>query len=405
MGRGRVGQLSPTLSGPVTPQLCVRCDNARVIYLDHAATAPPDPRVVEAMLPHLTERFGNPSEPHALGRQARADLDAAREEIASLVGADPADVVLTGGGTEADNLAVLGRAQGTPGRMVVSAIEHPAVRRTAEVLARRGWEIAVAPVLPNGRLDLIELWDLVQTGDALVCVMGASNVTGVVQPIADIAAICAEHAVPLHVDHIQTAAGAELDLSDLPGRLTIALAAHKLGGPRGVGAVIGSGVQSLDPIVFGGGQEGGLRSGTEDVAGAVALAAALRIRQGAEAPAERSQRAALRDDLEARLGLPVVGAEVERLPGHALLLTGYRGDTVVRLFDERGIAISAGSACASGETLPDATLTAMDINDDAARSAIRITLGPTTTAADIDAVVAVWAELAPALQLAAEASA
>ena len=183
MGRGRVGQLSPAFPAAVTPQLIVRCDNTGVIYLDHAATAPPDPRVVEAMLPHLTERFCNPSEPHALGRQARADLDAAREEIASRVGANPADVVLTGGGTEADNLAVLGRAQGQPGRMVVSAIEHPAVRRTAEVLARRGWEIAVAQVLPNGRLDLIELWDLVQTGDALVCVMGASNVTGVVQPI------------------------------------------------------------------------------------------------------------------------------------------------------------------------------------------------------------------------------
>ena len=374
-------------------------------YLDHAATSPLRPEALDAMLPWLAGRHGNSTGVHAPSRAARRAVDEARDEVAELLGCRPGEVVFTSGGTEADNLAVLGRAQGTPGRMVVSAIEHPAVRRTAEVLARRGWEIAVAPVLPNGRLDLIELWDLVQTGDALVCVMGASNVTGVVQPIADIAAICAEHAVPLHVDDVQTAAGAELDLSDLPGRVTIALAAHKLGGPRGVGAVIGSGVQSLDPIVFGGGQESGLRPGTEDVAGAVALAAALRIRQGVEAPAERSQRAALRDDLEARLGLPVVGAEVERLPGHALLLTGYRGDTVVRLFDERGIAISAGSACASGETLPDATLTAMDIDDDAARSAIRITLGPTTTAADIDAVVAVWTELAPALHVAAEASA
>ncbi len=376
-----------------------------VIYLDHAATAPPDDRVVAAMLPHLTERFGNPSEPHAAGRRARADLDTARAEIAMWLGAEAEHVVLTSGGTEADNLAVLGRAQGLPGRMVVSAIEHPAVRRSVDALAGRGWEIVIAPVVPAGTLDLDALDQLVRAGDALVCVMGASNVTGVLQPILEIAGLCAERGVPLHVDQVQAASGSDVDLSLLPGSVTIAIAAHKLGGPRGVGALVGSGITELAPIVHGGGQEGGLRSGTEDVAGAVALATALRIRQDECAVKEREQRAALRDALEQRLGLSVAGAMAMRLPGHALLLTGYRGDTVVRLLDERGIAVSAGSACASGETAPDATLTAMGIDDDVARGAVRVSLGPTTTADEIDALVAAWYEFEPSLRVAAEAAA
>ena len=359
-----------------------------VIYLDHAATAPPDPAVVDAMRPYLEGRFGNPSEPHALGRQARADLDAARDEIAALLGAD--GVVLTGGGTEADNLAVLGRCQGAPGRIVVSAIEHPAVMRAAEHLAAHGWQVAIAPVLADGALDVLAFAELVRPGDALACVMAAGNVTGVVQPLAEAAAICAHVDVPLHVDAVQAAAGMDVSLRELPGTVTAAVAAHKLGGPRGVGALVGA-VDGLAPIAFGGGQEGGLRSGTENVAGAVALAAALRIRHGAEA--ERTRRAALRDDLERRLALPVAGATAPRLPGHALLLTGYRGDTVVRLLDERGIAVSAGSACASGDPTPDPVLGAMGIDAALARGAVRVSLGPTTTAADVDALVAAWAEI------------
>ena len=376
-----------------------------MIYLDHAATSPPDPAVVEAMLPHLTGRFGNPSEPHALGRQARADLDEARATIAASLGARADDVILTGGGTEADNIAVLGRCQGEPGRIVISAIEHPAVLRAADSLAARGWTIAVAPVLADGQLDVLAFGELVRPGDALACVMAASNVTGVVQPLAEVAAICAHSDVPLHIDAVQAASGMDVDLGGLPGEVTLAVAAHKLGGPRGVGALVGPGVGTLAPIIHGGGQERGLRSGTENVAGAVALAAALRIRQGDAAPAERERRAALRNDLERRLALPVAGGAAPRLPGHALLLTGYRGDTVVRLLDERGIAVSAGSACASGDPQPDPVLGAMSIAPAFARGAVRVTLGPTTTAGEIDALVAAWAEIEEGLSAAREASA
>lgn len=375
-----------------------------MIYLDHAATAPPDPRVVAAMQPHLTERFGNPSEPHALGRQARADLDAARAGIAAALGVRAGDVVLTGGGTEADNLAVLGRCQGEPGRIVVSAIEHPAVMRAAEHLAARGWTVAIAPVLADGRLDVLAFGELVRPGDAVACVMAASNVTGVVQPLAEAAAICAHADVPLHVDAVQAAAGMDVDVAALPGAVTAAVAAHKLGGPRGVGALVGPGVATLRPIAFGGGQEGGLRSGTQNVAGAVGLAAALAIRQGADAPAERERRAALRDDLERRLALPVAGAAAPRLPGHALLLTGARGDTVVRLLDERGIAVSAGSACASGDPQPDPVLEAMGVDPAFARGAVRVTLGPETVAADVAALVAAWSEIEDGLTAAREAA-
>ena len=376
-----------------------------MIYLDHAATSPPDPTVITKMLPFLTGRFGNPSEPHALGRQARADLDEARAGIAAALGAEPADVILTGGGTEADNFAVLGRCQGAPGRIVISALEHPAVTRAAEHLAAHGWTVAIAPVLADGQLDVMAFGELVRPGDALACVMAASNVTGVIQPLAEAAAICAHNDVPLHIDAVQAAAGMDLDVGLLPGDVTLAVAAHKLGGPRGVGAVVGPGVRTLEPISHGGGQERGLRSGTENLAGAVALAEALRIRQGEEAPAERERRAALRDDLEQRLALPVAGGAAQRLPGHALLLTSYRGDTVVRLLDERDIAVSAGSACASGDPQPDPVLGAMGIDQTFARGAVRVTLGPTTTPGEIDALVAARAEIEQGLDAAREASA
>jgi cysteine sulfinate desulfinase/cysteine desulfurase-like protein len=180
---------------------------------------------------------------------------------------------------------------------------------------------------------------------------------------------------------------------------------HKLYAPKGIGLLYVREGAPFTPLLAGGGQEGSLRSGTENLAGAVALAEALRIRQGEDAPAERERRATLRDDLEQRLALPVAGGAAQRLPGHALLLTAYRGDTVVRLLDERDIAVSAGSACASGDPQPDPVLGAMGIDQAFARGAVRVTLGPTTTPEEIDALVAAWAEIEQGLDAAREASA
>jgi cysteine desulfurase len=216
--------------------------------------------------------------------------------------------------------------------------------------------------------------------------MAANNVTGAVQPVSDVADLCAERGVPLHVDAVQAAAGC--DVRALPGDSTIAIAAHKLGGPKGVGVLAGPGVASLPAVVRGGGQERGLRPGTENVAGAAALAAALAERQGRGAVAERDARAALRDRLEREAGLPVASAGAPRLPGHALLLAGVRGDLVVHQLDGEGICVAAGSACAAGSAEPSYVLAAMGIDPATARGAVRVTLGPESVAAEVDAFLA-----------------
>jgi cysteine desulfurase len=372
------------------------CEAAAVIYLDHAATTPISDVAWRAMEPYLREHFGNPSEPHAAGRAARAGLDAARASVAATLGCAETEVVFTGGGSEADNLAILGRLAGG-GRVVASAIEHPAVR---EPLRAYGGEVAWAPVGADGVVDLDALRQLVRPGDALCCVMAANNVTGVLQPVAEIAALCAEREVPLHVDAVQAASGAEVRA--LPGRTTLALAAHKLGGPKGVGALVGPGVADLAVVLRGGGQEHGLRPGTENVAGAVALAAVLARRQAPGAGTERRARAALRDRLERAAAVPVAAAGAPRLPGHALLLADVRGDLVVHQLDGDGICVAAGSACAAGSTEPSHVLEAMGIDAATARGAVRVTLGPETTADDVDAFLAAFGRIRHGLRRAAE---
>jgi cysteine desulfurase len=356
-----------------------------VIYLDHAATTPLSPAAWRAMEPYLKQHFGNPSEPHAAGRAARAGLDAARESVAATLGCAFGEVVFTGGGSEADNLAVLGRTA-AGGRVVASAIEHPAVREP--LLAHRG-EVAWAPVTPDGVVDLAALAELVRPGDALCCVMAANNVTGAIQPVDDVAALCAARGVPLHVDAVQAAGGC--DVRALPGASTVAIAAHKLGGPKGIGVLAGPGVAGLPAVVRGGGQERGLRPGTENVAGAVALAVALAERQGPGAEEERAARAALRDRLEREVALPVAAAGAPRLPGHALLLAGVRGDLVVHQLDGDGICVAAGSACAAGSSAPSYVLAAMGIDAATARGAVRVTLGPESVAVEVDAFLRAFA--------------
>jgi len=360
-----------------------------LIYLDHAATTPLHPTVLDAMLPFLTGTFGNASEPHAAGRAARAGLEGARRTVAAALGVAPDEVRFGAGGSEADNLAVLGRAaalDGRPGRIVASAIEHPAVREPLRALETAGWEIAWVAPDGEGQVPPDGLAAAVRPGDALCALIWANNITGVVQPVEAAAALCAERGVPLHLDAVQTPGGAAIDVGALPGEVTVAIAAHKIGGPKGVGAIVGRGVSTLAPVLRGGGQERGLRPGTENVAGAVGLATALARRQGAAS--EWEARAALRDRLVADTGLPCVGAGAPRLPGHALLLAGVRGDALVAVLDDAGICVAAGSACASGDSAPSHVLVAMGLDADTARTALRVTLGPETTAGDVDALVA-----------------
>jgi cysteine desulfurase len=357
------------------------------VYLDNAATTPLCAEARAAMEPYLTERFGNASEPHGFGRAARSALERSRLRIGELLGADPGQVVFTSGGSEADNQAVFGLAGSPPGRQVVSAIEHPAVREPVRELERRGFEVVWAPVDGEGTVAADEFERLLQPGDRLAAVMWANNVTGVVQPVERLAAAAAERGVPFHTDAVQAAASLPVSLS-ASGAESVALSGHKLGGPKGVGCLLVRTPADLPPLVWGGGQEHGLRSGTENVAGVVGFAAALEATRAAA-----DARAALRNRLEQALGdhITVVSAGAARLPGHLLaLVPDIRADLLVLALDREGYAVAAGSACAAGDAEPSHVLIAQGMSAKDSRSVVRVSLGLQTTAAEVDAFAAAF---------------
>jgi cysteine desulfurase len=349
-------------------------------YLDHAATSPLCEEAREAMAPYLDERFGNASEPHGYGRAAREGLEQARETVSGLLGCRPQQVVFTSGGSEADNQAVFGLTGRPLGRLVVSAIEHPAVLAPARELERQGFELAWAPADGDGVVDVEAFSATVRPLDRVAAVMWANNVTGAVQPVAELAAICAERGVPLHVDAVQAAASIAIDFA-ASGAETLALSAHKMHGPKGVGALVAREPSRLRPLIWGGGQEGGLRSGTENVAGVVGFAAAL-----AAMRMRGDRRRELRDRMEAALPeYPAVSRDVERLPGHSLLLVpGIRADLLVLALDRAGYAVAAGSACASGDSEPSHVLIAQGMSPADARSVIRVSIGADSTQPEVD---------------------
>jgi cysteine desulfurase len=349
------------------------------IYADHAATTPVSDEAWEAMQPFLREHFGNASEPHWAGREARRGLDRARAAAAGALGVAAADVVFTGGASEADNIAILGRATRGPGRIVTTPLEHPAVSGAVEALERHGCEVVTVAVDADGRVPVEALAEAVRPGDLVCALIWASNLTGVIQPVAEAAAICAERGVPLHLDAVQACPALEVDIGALPGDVTAAVAGHKLGGPKGAGLLCGRGLATLEPVLFGGGQERALRPGTESVAQAAGLAAAL-----VTARRDRARYArylAVRDDYEAALssqmqGVAFVGARAERTPGHSLaLIDDLNGHALVALLDEAGIAAAAGPACASAESSASPALTAMGVTPEGARGALRLSFG------------------------------
>ncbi|MBL8667509.1 MAG: cysteine desulfurase [Rhodospirillales bacterium] len=355
-------------------------------YLDHNATTPLRPEAAAAMAAALSTA-GNPSSVHASGRQARRVVEDAREQVAALVNAAPADVVFTSGGTEANALALAGMSVR---RVLVSAVEHPSVLRAVDAPE-------LLPVDRHGvvRLDALEASLAASAEPALVSVMWAGNETGVIQPIAAIAAVCRRFGAILHSDAVQAAGRIPIDLRSADVQL-LSLSAHKLGGPMGVGALIVDPALVLRPILRGGGQERGLRAGTENLTGIAGFGAAA---ERARALADAARLTLLRDRLERRLhalcpAAPVFGAGASRLPNTSCIgMPGVPAETQVIAFDLAGVAVSAGTACSSGRVTRSSVLAAMGIGDDLASTALRVSLGWTTGEADVERFIEVWTSI------------
>ena len=364
---------------------------AEAVYLDWNATAPARPEAVEAVVRAMRD-VGNASSVHRFGRAARKLVEDAREEVAALVGAAPANVVFTGGGTEANNLALRGCGDR---RLIVSAVEHGAV--LAPALMRDAGAV-ILPVDGDGVVDLDALEAALRKADkpALVSVMRANNETGVLQPVAEVAALAHRHGALVHCDAVQAAGKIPFDMAELGVDLA-SFSAHKLGGPQGVGALVLAADLPLEAQTLGGGQERGRRSGTENVAGIAGFGTAARVARASLG--DYAAIAALRDDLERRTAViaqdrRVLGAGAERLPNTSCLtMPGVRSETQVMAFDLEGVAVSAGSACSSGKVSASHVLEAMGLDADEALTAIRVSLGWSTTAAGIDRFVAVWREV------------
>lgn len=362
------------------------------IYLDHNATTPLDPRVWEAMAPYLRDHYANPSSIHSPGRLARTAVEQAREQVAALVNAHPSQVIFTGGGTEADNLALKGVMATFPGqRLAVSAIEHAAVLESARALAVQGWGLDIIPVDELGRVTPSALADVVTPETRLVSVMAANNETGVVQDIVSLAEEARRAGVVFHTDAVQAAGKLPLDFP-ASGAQLMSLSAHKIYGPKGVGALIVDQGVELWPLVHGGGQERGLRGGTENVAGIAGFgtAAELAVRELTERVAHNLQ---LRSHLERRLrreipDIAIVAEQADRLANTAMLLVpGIEGETLLMQLDQAAIAVSSGSACSAANAEPSHVLAAMGLVGETMRSAIRVSFGRGNTLGDVDALV------------------
>lgn len=355
------------------------------IYFDNAATTPLDPRVLEAMQPFLTQCWGNPSSLHLEGRAAREAVDAARRHVAELLGAEPEEIIFTGSGTEADTTAlqsVAANAGGGPCHIVTSAIEHPAVLECCRALAHQGVEMTLLPVGGNGIVDPGNLDRAIRSDTRLVSIMAANNVLGTLQPLAELARIAKARGVLFHTDAVQAAGRIPLDVRRTPIDL-LSLSAHKLHGPKGVGVLYVRKGVTFEPLLPGGGQEAGRRSGTENVVGIVGLGRAAEIAR-AEMAADAARLVGIRDFLIESIGENIgnayfIGDRFRRLPGHLCLgFDGMEGEAIKLLLklDEAGVAVSSGSACSSNHAGgPSHVLEAIGFNPIKARGSLRITLG------------------------------
>jgi cysteine desulfurase len=371
------------------------------VYLDWNATTPLDPAVREAMLAWLGGRHGNASSRHEYGRQARAAIDEARARVAAAVGAHATEVVFTSGGSEANNLFIKGAAACLkPGLLGISAIEHPCVREPAKQLRRRGWTVHEIAVDGAGRIDREDWLALLERRPALLSVMLANNETGVLQDVDTLAQEAQRAGAWLHTDAVQALGKVGVNFRG-SGVHAMTLSGHKIGGPLGVGALVVDKRIEIEPLISGGGQERGLRSGTENVAAIVAFGLACEL--AAARVADESRRLAkLRALLESGLrdlGVVVFSDQAQRLPNTSFFALGdLDGETLVGRLDRAGFACASGSACSSAHPEPSPTLVAMGVAPEVARSALRVSLGRTTTEDDISRFVAAYRQLTSELK-------
>lgn len=371
----------------------------RPIYLDHAATTPVDPRVIEAMQPYWTGAFGNTASIHGVGRAALKGLEQARQTVADVLGCHPMEIVFTGSGTESDNLALRGvawaaRRSGRGEHIITTPIEHHAVGVTAEQLRDlHEFDVTFVDVDAHGRVDPDAVGRAIRRDTCLVSVMYANNEVGTIQPLRDIGALARSKGITFHTDAVQ--AGGALDLN--ADRLNVdllALSAHKFYGPKGIGVLYVRRGTELEPALTGGGHERGRRPGTVNVAGAVGLATALKLAQD-NRESENARVAALRDRLIAGVlervpDARLTGHPTERLPNSAsFAIKGVEGESILLALDLEGICVSTGSACTTGEAEPSFVLTAMGFPREWAVGSLRMTLGHPTQPEDIDTVLEV----------------
>jgi cysteine desulfurase len=367
---------------------------APAAYLDHAATTPVALEVLAAMQPYFAAEYGNPSSIHALGQRGEAAVEWARAEVAAVLGCPAQEVIFTSGGSESDNLALRGtafasRERRRASRVLTTPVEHPAVQRTAEALARHhGFSLELLPVDSLGQVDPDDLRRRLTPDTALVSVIHANNEIGTLNPVADLARLCAEREIPFHTDAVQAAA--HLDLHELTqGPALISIGGHKLYGPKGIGVLRRPPQVALLPEITGGGQEHGLRAGTHNVPLIIGMATALKL-AALSRPADHARHSGLRDRILA--GVPaqipqaiITGHPVQRLPNHAsFCIHRLDGNALIAALDRNGFACSSGSACKTGDPTPSGVLLALGLDPQWALGSLRVTVGRGTLPGEID---------------------
>ena len=361
------------------------------IYFDHNATTPIRKEVLEALEPLLGDIFGNPSSLHNYGQKARHKMEEAREKVAWSIGADLSHIFFTSGGTESNNLAIFGVAYSEKAekrkKILVSSIEHPSVLEAAKALRNRGFEVHFIPVDPNGVIDLVKMEELVDDHTLLASVMLANNETGVIQPVKEVVSLCKNHGVLVHCDAVQALGKIKVEIEEL-GVDLLSISAHKVYGPKGVGALYVREGLKLSPLFYGGHQEKGLRPGTENTLGIISfgVAAEMAVLDLEKGVGERIKQ--LRDLLERliinRIPLVVVNGKGPRVPNTTNLSFAFiEGEALMLLLNEEGIAVSTGSACSSGSLEPSHVLLAMGLSPEIAQGATRFSLGKDTTREEI----------------------